>query len=226
MADQPQAKRSKWFVLQVVLIGLLTFKLVLAGFLFGRDLLGQVLGPVEVAAQEAKPAPAQKQPAPKKTDQAPAKPGQADQKQAQPQAKPAPTPSPLEVKGQQQLEAERAKLAAERTALEKKRQELTALQTEVAAQMATLEKLRKEFLQQVEAEKQRQNKRIKHLVGLYSNMKPAAAAAVIEKLDEDIAVEIFRQMRGREAGKILANVKPELASKITKRLSERPGAEK
>ncbi len=210
-------RRGKWFWLQLGLIGLLTAKLVLAGFGFGRDWFGQVLDPQSAEAQEA----GGKAKATKKGEPA-EKAGTKTAKEGEkPASDKAPTPA-AQAELLRTIERERARLAKQEAELDKKRQELLALQQDVDAKMAALKKLRQEFEAQVAEEKKRQNQRIKHLVALYSNMKPAAAAAVIEKMDEDIAVEIFRRMRGREAGKILANVKPELASRITKKLSESP----
>lgn len=242
-----QAKRSGtgWlFWLRIAVIGLLAAKLAVAGFSFSRDWLGRAFLPEAAqaqpaeekskpqAAQPGQPAQAEKsgpaQPAPA------AKPGPDQPAQAAPGSKagaaePAQaeaeklTPAQLELlRG---IEEQRRSLAAQEVALERRRAELETLQAEVDQKIETLTKLKAEFEIQMAAEEKRQNERLKHLVGVYSNMKPQAAAAVMEKLDDEIAVQIFRQMRGRDAGKILANINPARASRLSEMLSEAPKEE-
>jgi flagellar motility protein MotE (MotC chaperone) len=63
------------------------------------------------------------------------------------------------------------------------------------------------------------DKKIKHLVSVYANMKAEQAASVIENLDQDLAVKILSGMRGRQAGEILNNVSPEQAAKLSEELT-------
>ncbi len=203
-----ETRKKSWHWLQVALVGLLTLKLILAGFGVGRDWLGR-------------PASAQDEKAVATSEKKESQPQTADQpkKEAEPTQA---TLSPAQMELLRSMEEQKRRLEAQEKELTQKRQDLLALQAEIDQKMTALQKLRQEFEAQVAAEKARHNERIKHLVALYSNMKPQAAAAVMEKLDFDIAVEIFRQMRGREAGKILAQINPDKASRISKMLSEAP----
>jgi flagellar motility protein MotE (MotC chaperone) len=45
-------------------------------------------------------------------------------------------------------------------------------------------------------------------------MRPEPAARVVEKLDDQMAVEIFKLMQGRLAGKVMANLNPQQAARI------------
>jgi flagellar motility protein MotE (MotC chaperone) len=72
------------------------------------------------------------------------------------------------------------------------------------------------MLQQADSLK---DKKIKHLVDVYSNMKAQQAANVIETMDQDLAVKILSGMRGRQAGEILTYVKPEKAAKLSEELT-------
>ncbi len=215
MADSKR-KKNAWLWFQLIIVGLLTLKLVVAGFDFGRGWTDRLFKPPEAVAQQAEKEPAQ-------GEEAKANAGEEDGKKAEGAA---PEPAPKEL-GPQQMEVLRSienskkQMEQRERELDRRAKELAALEQLVDQKMATLEKLRLEFEQQVKAEEARQNKRIKHLVALYSNMKPKAAAEVMEQMDLDLAVEIFRQMRGREAGKILAYVTPEKASKISRMLSEK-----
>lgn len=208
--------KGKWFWIQMAVVGLLGVKLILAGFGFGRDWLGPLTNPPLASAQQEA-----------KKDEA----GTEQEKKAQPgeeaaQEQPAPAQANQAALGPGQLEllrsieAQKRKLDQREQELERRAQELAQLKGLIDEQMVKLEDLRQAFEAQVAAEEERQNKRIKHLVALYSNMKPKAAAEVIQKMDVELAVDIFRQMRGREAGKILANVAPDKASLISQMLSE------
>ncbi len=216
MAEPRKRKKRGWLWIQLVIVGLLTLKLLLAGFDFGRGWLDHVFKPREAVAQQAK-----KEEGKKEEDKG-KKEGADEQKEAGPASDQAPKklgPEQLEIL--RSIENRKKKLEEREKELDKRARELASLEQLVDQKMTTLEKLKVEFEAQVKAEEARQNKRIKHLVALYSNMKPKAAAEVVEKMDLDLAVEIFRQMRGREAGKILAYVSPEKASKISQMLSEK-----
>ena len=219
---EPRKKRSGWLWFQLIIVGLLTLKLLIAGFDFGRGWTGRLFKPEEAVAQQAN----DKKKTEEKKDQAdPAKQdaGQgADEKGDQKaQGTEAKELGPQQAEVLRSIENRKKQLEERERELGKRAKELADLEKLVDQKMATLQTLRQEFEKQVKAEEERQNKRIKHLVALYSNMKPKAAAQVMQEMDIDLAVEIFRQMRGREAGKILAFVTPEKASKISSMLSEK-----
>ena len=212
----PKKKRGRWLWIQLIVVGLLTAKLLVSGFDFGRTWLDSLFQPQGAVAQQAG------QEAPEK--------GGADKKEAAGASKKAEQPvqeagskklGPKQLELLRSIENRKKRLEEQEKELDKRSQELASLERLVDEKMATLERLRQEFEAQVKAEEARQNKRIKHLVALYSNMKPKAAAEVMEKMDLELAVGIFRQMRGREAGKVLAYVSPEKASKISQMLSEK-----
>jgi len=62
------------------------------------------------------------------------------------------------------------------------------------------------------------SERVKHLVKIYSSMKPGAAATLMNNLDTDVAVEVFLGMKGDIAGGILSYMEPVRAAGITQRL--------
>lgn len=59
------------------------------------------------------------------------------------------------------------------------------------------------------------------LVGLYSNMKPAQAAAVLGKMDAVKSAAILQHLDTRSAGPILAGMDPQAALAVTEELSQR-----
>ena len=206
---------QKGFGLMAVIVGLLILKLGLVGFSLGNIHLSDLYRPSAAVAQEKKDeTPAEKS----EQTTAPKVETKGETVVAPTKAKTAQL-SPAQLEIMRSVERTKHRLDAWEKELEQKQRQLELLQAEMDEKIAKLEALRQEFVAQVTAEETRQNERIKHLVTLYSNMKPQAAAAVIEELDDVIAVEIFRNMRGREAGKILAYVSPALASRISEMLS-------
>ena len=59
------------------------------------------------------------------------------------------------------------------------------------------------------------------LVGLYSNMKPAQAAAVLGKMDAAKSAAILQHLDTRSAGPILAGMDPQAALAVTEELAQR-----
>jgi flagellar motility protein MotE (MotC chaperone) len=62
------------------------------------------------------------------------------------------------------------------------------------------------------------------LVSLYSNMKPAQAAAVLGKMDPDKAASILKRLDPHLAGPILAGMDPATAVKLTEDVQQRHAA--
>lgn len=62
------------------------------------------------------------------------------------------------------------------------------------------------------------------LVSLYSNMKPAQAAAVLGKMDPDKAAAILKRLDPHLAGPILAGMDPTAAVKLTEDVQQRHAA--
>lgn len=103
--------------------------------------------------------------------------------------------------------------------LTKKERDLRTLEAEIdrkLEQLAELEKRIKFMLDKADVLK---DKKIKHLVDVYSNMKAQQAAQVLETLDEDLAVKILSGMRGRQAGEILGYVSPKKAARLSESLT-------
>lgn len=88
--------------------------------------------------------------------------------------------------------------------IDEKLRRLAALEVSVKAELS--------------AYKQVSNDRIKHLVKIYSSMKPNAAATLMNQIDIDVATEVFLNMKGEIAGGIIAYMDAQKAAAITKRL--------
>ena len=99
--------------------------------------------------------------------------------------------------------------------IETKRAELLVIQDDINKKIAKLTKLRDEIRAEVDKKKAVEEKKFKHLIKVYSTMKPQNAAELIEKLDIKLAIELMSKMKGDVVGKILSFVKIEKAAKIS-----------
>lgn len=114
---------------------------------------------------------------------------------------------------------------SDREMLLKKREEgLVPLKNEIDAKLEELNDLQTRLTAFAKKLAERENAlkdaKISHLVALYSSMEPAKAAVIMDKLNIDTIVRIFKNMKGKSAGKILAVMKPEKGAMISERLSQ------
>jgi flagellar motility protein MotE (MotC chaperone) len=111
---------------------------------------------------------------------------------------------------EQQLKQQESELLPLKKEIEEKLSQLNELQTNLAAYAKKL----------AEREKSLQDAKMNHLVDLYSSMEPANAAAIMEKLKIDTVVTILKYMKGKSAGQILAQMKPDIGAAISEKLSQ------
>ncbi|MEQ1507785.1 MAG: hypothetical protein ABMB14_36490 [Myxococcota bacterium] len=120
------------------------------------------------------------------------------------------------------LEDLSARLQAQERSLERREKsvvdreaELRAIEARLSDRTAELDKLRAEIdalRTQVDAE---HAARVASVVKTVEAMKPAAAAGMVGKLDQDLAIEVVKSMSSSKAGKLLAALPPATAAKIT-----------
>ena len=119
------------------------------------------------------------------------------------------------------LNTKKAALAAEEKRLAQKKAELVAIQKELNHKIEKLTQLRNEIRSEIAGKKAAEAKKLKHLIKIYSAMKPQSAAVLIEKLDKNLAVELLAKMKGDAVGKILSYVDTGKAAAISEGLVER-----
>jgi flagellar motility protein MotE (MotC chaperone) len=110
-------------------------------------------------------------------------------------------------------------LKSKQIELNRREQELARLQTTIDGKLAELQALEKRLKIMLKNAKETQDKKMKHLVDVYSNMKAKQAAQVIQTLDEKISVKILAGMRGRKAGEILTYVRADKAARLSEALT-------
>lgn len=110
-------------------------------------------------------------------------------------------------------------LKAKEDELARKERSLKTLEQSLDQKLAKLADLEKKINKMMDDANVLKDDKIKHLVGVYSSMKPKSAAAVIETLDMRLAVKILAGMRGKTAGSILNSVEPKKAAKLSEALT-------
>ena len=110
-------------------------------------------------------------------------------------------------------------LARKQEDLARKEQELRVLEKELADRLERMQLLENRLAEMIKDAEQAGDAKLRHLIDVLANMKAKQAAAVLETLDQKIAVRVLAGMRGRQAGEILTYVKPEIAAKLTEALA-------
>ncbi len=119
------------------------------------------------------------------------------------------------------LECKRAEIETERRQLERERKQLTALKQEIEAKIIQLSEIQDGIQRKLDEHKTIGDNKIKHLIKIYTSMAPKKAAALIEKLDMKVVMELFSQMKGEQVGQILPHVSSEKAANISENLAKR-----
>ena len=97
--------------------------------------------------------------------------------------------------------------------------QLKQLEAELNAKIKQLSQLDASIRRDLDQYRVTSDERIKHLVKIYSSMKPKPAGTLMNTLDSDVATEVMRNMKGEIAGQILAQMDPLKAAAITKNLA-------
>jgi len=111
-----------------------------------------------------------------------------------------------------------AELKEKEKNLEKKKIQLVALQEEINNKIATLSRLRDEIKAERTKKQTGEEQKLRHLIKIYSAMKPPKAASLIEKLDIKLAIDLLSKMKGDNVGSILSFVDVGKAAKISEGL--------
>ncbi len=117
---------------------------------------------------------------------------------------------------QERLAQERKRLEKFKEELDEKLEALGALKQQIQDDLATLER------RKTDQELERQaafDAKMTTLVKVYSGMKPQKAAAIVDKMDIEVAKQIFSRMRETSSAQILAFVDSEKAAKISERIA-------
>ena len=100
--------------------------------------------------------------------------------------------------------------------IDEKLENLKVLKKQIKEDMALLTKKKSSREQEKEAAYE---KKIGRLVKMYAGMKPKKAALIVDKMNLEVAQEIFLRMRETSAANILSFVDSDKAAKISERLA-------
>lgn len=100
--------------------------------------------------------------------------------------------------------------------IDEKLENLKTLKKQIEADIALLDKKKTQDEQEKEAAYEA---KIGRLVKMYAGMKPKNAAQIVDKMNLEVAQEIFLRMREASAAQILAFVDSGKAAKISERLA-------
>jgi flagellar motility protein MotE (MotC chaperone) len=138
-----------------------------------------------------------------------------------------PDPAKVVLEG---LEEKRAAIAMDQERLDQEKKRLETFKEEIDEKLAKLDALKQQIdadLARIEQKKTEQeiqkqaafDAKMNRLVKMYSGMKPKKAAAIVDKMDIEVAKQIFSRMGETSAGQILAFVDSERAAKISERIA-------
>ncbi len=140
-----------------------------------------------------------------------------------------PDPAKVVLRG---LEDKKTQVEKQHKALLAERKELTIFEEQIDEKLVNLKTLKKQIeddlalLNKKKTQKEQEKEaayeaKIGRLVKMYAGMKPKNAAAIVNKMNLEVAQEIFLRMREASASEILASVDSEKAAKISERLAFR-----
>jgi len=116
---------------------------------------------------------------------------------------------------------QKSEFEKEEKRIAKKKAELLSIEDDINKKIAALTKIRDDIMAEKAKKKAEEEQQFKHLIKVYSAMKPQNAAELIERLDINLAIKLLSKMKGDDVGKILSFVKIEKAAKISEGLVNR-----
>lgn len=117
------------------------------------------------------------------------------------------------------LDARKKELDSREAELKKLEEELHKQKVELDKKISQLDQLRGQIGNQLEEKVKVDQEQVDKLVSFYSNMRPQKAAKIIETLNEDLAVEVLRKMKKKEAAEIMNMLEPAKAQKLSERFA-------
>lgn len=126
---------------------------------------------------------------------------------------------PEEIDHFRKLNERKKQLDAREEELVRMEQELAAQKEELQKRLDSLEQTRNSITQILQDRVKVDEAKVETLVQMYSNMKPQQAAAVFEKMDEDLAVEVLGRMKKKNAAEIMNIIKSEKAQILSEKFA-------
>lgn len=101
------------------------------------------------------------------------------------------------------------------TLLKRREEQLKGLESSIDEKLRVLDEERRFFGQTIQQEKELKGERLDKLITMYAKMEPKKAAPVIEKLDKDLVVELFKQLPQKQITAVLEAMSPDKSVEIS-----------
>lgn len=101
------------------------------------------------------------------------------------------------------LELKRAQLAGKEAALNAKELEIRRLEAKLTAQIKELEEAKRGYEATVAARKKAGSEQYQKMLKMFKTMKPAESATLMDKLDEDVVIEMLNRMDQKTVLKLM-----------------------
>lgn len=99
--------------------------------------------------------------------------------------------------------------------LKSREEQLKGLENGIDEKLKRLDEERRFFGETIQQEKVLKGERTDKLIAMYSKMEPKKAAPVVEKLDKDLVVELFKNMPQKQVTAILEVMSPDKSVQIS-----------
>lgn len=110
--------------------------------------------------------------------------------------------------------------SAESLRLERRRKQLAELETEIAARLSSLDAKQQELRGLLDRLDAFEHKTSEALVGLYSRMKPEAAAAQLAQMDDEIAAALMLHLKTKISSAILGEMEASRGAALAKKIAD------
>lgn len=119
------------------------------------------------------------------------------------------------------LEQRRIEMDRREQALELRERLVDLMEQRLNGRVAELETLKGELEKLMTSMSGKDDKELQQLAGIYGNMKPAAAAVVLDRLDNAIVLDVLVRMPAKKSGKLMEALNPAKARYLSEMMAAR-----
>ncbi|MEE9258999.1 MAG: hypothetical protein V3U37_05615 [Nitrospinaceae bacterium] len=131
----------------------------------------------------------------------------------------APAISPETFRMIEMIERKNTELKKREEELRVKEQQLNALERKISQDIQKIEDALARSQEQIGLQKDLIQENVDSLIKVYSSMKPAEAATLLEAINEDLALQIISGMKSKIAGQVLSQLDVKVAKNISEKLA-------
>jgi flagellar motility protein MotE (MotC chaperone) len=119
------------------------------------------------------------------------------------------------------LDQQRIEMERRAQALELREKLVDLMEQRLNSRVAELETLKGELEKLMTSMSGKDDKELQQLAGIYGNMKPAAAAVVLNRLDNPIVLDVLVRMPAKKSGKLMEALDPAKARYLSELMAAR-----